>query len=82
MLRPDRGIERVYLHRAPVDMRKQIDGLAILAKEVIGEDPMAGAMFAFHRHAAPRRANPSAHPARRRGALYALTSSYPAIPRH
>jgi hypothetical protein len=31
MLRPDRGIERVYLHRAPVDMRPQIDGLAILA---------------------------------------------------
>jgi hypothetical protein len=25
MLRPDRRIERVYLHRAPVDMRRQID---------------------------------------------------------
>jgi transposase len=47
MLRPDRGIERVYLHRAPVDMRKQIDGLAILAKDVIQQDPMDGAMFAF-----------------------------------
>jgi hypothetical protein len=35
MLRPDRGIERVYLHRAPVDMRRQIDGLAILARDVI-----------------------------------------------
>jgi len=42
MLRPDRGIERVYLHRAPVDMRKQSDGLAILAKDVIKQDPMAG----------------------------------------
>lgn len=47
MLRPDRGTERVYLHRAPVDMRKQIDGLAILAKDVIQQDPMAGAMFAL-----------------------------------
>lgn len=47
MLRPDPGIERVYLHRAPVDMRKQIDGLALLAKEVIELDPMSGAMFAF-----------------------------------
>jgi transposase len=47
MLRPDRDIERVYLHRAPVDMRKQIDGLALLAKEVIELDPMSGAMFAF-----------------------------------
>ncbi len=39
MLRPDRGIARVYLHRAPVDMRKQIDGLLLLAKEVIQQDP-------------------------------------------
>ena len=47
MLRPDRGIARVYLHRAPVDMRKQIDGLALLATEVICEDPTSGAVFGF-----------------------------------
>lgn len=47
MLRPDRSIERVYLHRAPVDMRKQIDGLVILAKDVIQQGPMSGALFAF-----------------------------------
>lgn len=47
MLRPDRRIERVYLHRAPVDMRKQIDGLALLAKEVVQQDPMSGALFGF-----------------------------------
>jgi transposase len=47
MLRPDRDTPRVYLHRAPVDMRKQIDGLAILAKEVIQQDPTSGALFAF-----------------------------------
>ena len=47
MLRPDRDIERVYLPRAPVDMRKQIDGLTVLAKEVIQQDPMFGAMFVF-----------------------------------
>ena len=46
-MRPDRNIERVYLHRAPVDMRKQIDGLAILAKEVMQHDPMSGALFVF-----------------------------------
>lgn len=28
-------------------MRKQIDGLAILAKEVIQQDPTSGALFAF-----------------------------------
>jgi transposase len=47
MLRPDPGIERVYLHRAPVDMRKQMDGLSILAQDVIGRDAMSGSMFVF-----------------------------------
>jgi transposase len=47
MLRPDRSIERVYLHRAPVDMRKQIDGLVILARDVIQQDVLSGALFAF-----------------------------------
>jgi transposase len=47
MLRPERDIERVYLHRAPVDMRKQMDGLSILAKEAMGQDPLSGALFAF-----------------------------------
>lgn len=59
MLRPDRGIARVYLHRAPVDMRKQIDGLAILAKDVIQQDPILCIEFlyvaAVHERAASRR---------------------------
>ena len=47
MLRPDREIPQVYLHRAPVDMRKQIDGLVVLAKDVIQQDPTSGALFGF-----------------------------------
>ncbi len=47
MLRPDRSIGCVYLHCMPVDMRKQMDGLALLAKDVIREDPMSGALFVF-----------------------------------
>ena len=47
MLRPDRSIERVYLHRAPIDMRKQIDGLSLLARDVMQLDPLSGALFAF-----------------------------------
>jgi len=47
MLRPDRNVERVYLHRAPVDMRKQMDGLCVLARDVIRQDPMSGALFVF-----------------------------------
>ena len=47
MLRPDRGIERVYLHRAPVDMRKQMDGLSLLVRDVIRCDPLSGSLFVF-----------------------------------
>jgi len=46
MLRPA-GIERIYLHRAAVDMRKQIDGLAALAQQVLRIDPLSGALFVF-----------------------------------
>jgi IS66 Orf2 like protein len=52
MLRPDsQGIEQVYLHRAPVDMRRQIDGLSLLAKEAMELDPMSGAVL-LHQQAA------------------------------
>src|ERR1700675_2614651 len=47
MLRPDRGVERVYVRRAPCDMREQIDGLSILTKQVMQRDPMSGSMFVF-----------------------------------
>ncbi len=47
MLRPDRSIERVYLHRAPIDMRKQMNGLAALVEGVLAADPFSGALFVF-----------------------------------
>jgi transposase len=47
MLRPDRDIERVYLCRKPVDMRKQMDGLAAIAKEVLDLDPLSGTLCVF-----------------------------------
>jgi transposase len=47
MFRPDRSIERVYLHWAPVDMRKQMDGLAALVEGVLKTDPFSGALFIF-----------------------------------
>lgn len=46
-MRPDRAIERVYLHRAPIDMRKQMDGLAALAQDVMQLEPLSGALFVF-----------------------------------
>ncbi len=46
MLRPE-AIERVYLHRTPVDMRRGRNGLAALAQEVIKVSPFSGALFCF-----------------------------------
>lgn len=47
MIRPDRGIERVYLHRAPIDMRRQIDGLAAVVEGVMKQSPFDGSLFVF-----------------------------------
>lgn len=47
MLRPDGSVDRVYLHRAPIDMRKQMDGLAALVEGVLKLDAFASALFVF-----------------------------------
>jgi transposase len=47
MLRPNAADLKVYLHRAPVDMRKGRMGLAALAQEVIKQDPFGGSLFVF-----------------------------------
>jgi transposase len=47
MLRPDRNMACVYLHRAPIDMRKQMNGLAALVEGVLQADPFSGALFVF-----------------------------------
>lgn len=48
MLRPEGERLRVYLHREPVDMRKQRTGLAALVQEAMQEDPFQGdAIFGF-----------------------------------
>lgn len=38
---------RVFIAVAPVDMRKQFDGLWAVARDHLGEDPKGGAVFAF-----------------------------------
>jgi transposase len=38
---------RVFLAVAPVDMRKQMDGLWALAEQVLAEDPASGSLFVF-----------------------------------
>lgn len=37
----------VYLHRAPVDFRKSINGLATVVEQAMGRSPMERALFVF-----------------------------------
>lgn len=47
MLRPELPIELVYLHRAPIDLRKQRFGLAALVQEVLKQDPFSSSVCLF-----------------------------------
>ena len=47
MLCPDLCDVQVYLHREPVDMRRQRNGLAALVRAVIKQDPFGNALFCF-----------------------------------
>jgi len=48
MMRPVGDDLKVYLHRAPVDMRRGRNGLAALVREAMHEDPFAAnALFVF-----------------------------------
>lgn len=37
----------LYVYRAPADMRKSLDGLAALARDVLGEEPIGNQAFIF-----------------------------------
>jgi transposase len=48
MMRPVGENLRIFLHRAPIDLRRGRNGLAALTREVLKEDPFAsGALFVF-----------------------------------
>ena len=47
MLRPSAPDLKVYLHRAPIDMRRGRNGLAAIVREVMQEDPFGGGLFLF-----------------------------------
>ena len=48
MIRPGTDL-KVYLCREPVDMRKQIDGLALLVQEAMALNPFDQALFVCKR---------------------------------
>lgn len=47
MLRPNDPNLKVYLHRAPIDMRTGRNGLAAIVSATMGLDPFDGALFLF-----------------------------------
>ena len=46
MMRVDKDVE-IYLHRTPVDFRKQINGLSVLVEQELELDPFANVVYGF-----------------------------------
>jgi transposase len=44
---PTLGSVKIYLCRAPIDMRKSYDTLAAMVSSHLGEDPLSGSLFVF-----------------------------------
>ena len=42
---------RIFLATQPVDFRKGIDGLAAVCRQVLGENPLEGAIYVFRNRA-------------------------------
>lgn len=40
-------VSAVYLHRAPVDFRKSINGLSVIVESEMSLSPLSGALFVF-----------------------------------
>ena len=47
MMWPPNRSMTVWLYRRPTDMRKSFNGLSTLAKQVLEEDPLSGALFVY-----------------------------------
>jgi len=45
--RPALEMPTIYLYREPVDFRKASQGLAAIVLQELGQDPFAGALYAF-----------------------------------
>ena len=42
---------RIFVATAPVDFRKGIDGLGAVCRQILGENPLEGAVYVFHNRA-------------------------------
>ena len=46
-MRPDLSIPIIYLHKAPVDFRKSINGLAVIVEDAMQRSPFSKELFVF-----------------------------------
>jgi len=46
-VRPSLSLDKVFVYREPVDMRKQINGLAVLVESALEMDPFSAQLFVF-----------------------------------
>src|SRR2546428_13604508 len=44
---------RIFLATEPVDFRKGIDGLCAVCRQVLGDNPLEGAVYVFRNRSAP-----------------------------
>ena len=47
MMQPDFTRVAIYVRPGPTDMRKQANGLSLIAEEQMGHNPLSGAVFLF-----------------------------------
>ena len=47
MIRPDIKLDAIYLHRDPVDMRRQKNGLSAIVEGIMQQDPFSGALRVY-----------------------------------
>ena len=47
MIRPHIKLDAIYLHRDPVDMRRQMNGLSAIVEGIMKQDPFSDALFVF-----------------------------------
>ena len=45
--RPGPDLVNIYLHREPVDFRKQVNGLAAIVEQELGHNVFTGGLYAF-----------------------------------
>ena len=50
-MRPLPPQSRIFVATAPIDFRKGIDGLAAVCRQVLGDNPLEGAIYGFRNRA-------------------------------